>query len=122
MIGIENYHQIRDANGKVVPASQVLAWTIQNSKIPELGSVGSYVEDGALLAMGPSYHKSGIYAGIIGGEILQGSAPGGIAIVDPEVVETAFNLERAKMLEIEIPIKELVQADEISLYLRKTHS
>lgn len=122
IIGIENYHQIRDANGKVVPASQVLDWTIQNSKIPELGSVGSYVEDGALLAMGPSYYKSGIYAGIIGGEILQGSAPGGIAIVDPEVVETAFNLERAKMLEIEIPIKELVQADEISLYLRKTHS
>ena len=120
IIGIENYHQIRDANGKVVPASQVLDWTIQNSKIPELGSVGSYVEDGVLLAMGPSYYKSGIYAGIIGGEILQGSAPGGIAIVDPEVVETAFNLERAKMLEIEIPIKELVQADEISLYLRKT--
>lgn len=42
--------------------------------------------------------------------------------MDPEVVETAFNLERAKMLEIEIPIKELVQADEISLYLRKTRS
>ena len=120
IIGIENYHQIRDANGKVVPAPQVLDWTIQNSKIPELGSVGSYVEDGALLAMGPSYYKSGIYAGIIGGEILQGSAPGGIAIVDPEVVETALNLERARMLEIDIPIKELVQADEISLYLRKT--
>jgi len=122
IIGIENYHQIRDANGKVVLASQVLDWTIQNSKIPELGSVGSYVEDGALLAIGPSYYKSGIYAGIIGGEILQGSAPGGIAIVDPGVVETAFNLERAKMLQIEIPIKELVQADEISLHLRETRS
>jgi len=71
---------------------------------------------------GPSYYKSGIYAGTIGGKILQSSAPGGIPIIDPQVVETAFNLERTKMLEIEIPIKELVQADEISLYLRKTRS
>ncbi len=42
--------------------------------------------------------------------------------MDPGVVETAFNLEKAKMLQIEIPIKELVQADEISLHLRETRS
>ena len=56
---------------------------------------------------------TGIYGGVLGGEILGGADPGSIAIIDPGAVETAFNLERAEMLGIEIPATELAAADEV---------
>jgi ABC-type uncharacterized transport system substrate-binding protein len=112
-IGILTYHQLRAENGKVVPAPEVADWTIQNSKLPELGLIASYAEDGLLAAAGVSYYKTGIYVGVIGGNILGGSEPATIAIVDPRAVEITFNLERAEMLGIEISATELAEATEV---------
>ncbi len=112
-LGILTYHQLRDENGEVVPASEVVDWTVHNSNLPEIGFLTFHAEDGFLAAAGVSGYKTGIYAGVVGGEILEGMDPGCIAIVDPGVVEIAFNLERAEMLGRKIPATELAEADEV---------
>jgi putative ABC transport system substrate-binding protein len=112
-IGILNYYQLLDENGKVVPAPEVAKWTVHNNELPELGLVASQAEDGILAAAGISYYKTGIYVGVIGGNILGDSEPATIAIVDPRAVDISFNLERAEMLGIEIPATELAEATEV---------
>lgn len=112
-LGIINYHQLRDENGDIVPSLQVMDWTVRNSNLPEICILTSHVEDGFLAAAGASGDGTGIYAGVIGAEILDGADPGTISIVDPGVVDIAFNLEREEMLGISIPAAELVTADEV---------
>ncbi len=117
LIGILTYHQLRDENGNVVPASEVVHWTVQNNKRPELGVLTFHAEDGFLAAAGVSGYETGLYVGVIGGEILKGEDPATIPIRDPKVVDIAFNLERAEMLGITIPAAELVEASEVFLSL-----
>ncbi len=112
-IGILTYHQLRAENGEVVSAPEVVNWTIHNSKLPELGVLTFHAEDGFLAAAGVSGYKTGIYVGVIGGEILGGSNPATIPIIDPKVVDIAFNLERAEMLGVKIPATELAEATEV---------
>ena len=112
-MGILNYHQLRDESGDVVPAKEILAWTLHNNTLPEVGLVAEWAEEGLLAAAGNSGFKTGIYAGVIGGEILGGREPDSIPIVDPNAVSINFNLQRAEMLDIQIPATELVVADNV---------
>ncbi len=112
-LGIMTYHQLRDDSGDVIPARQVVDWTVKSSELPEMGFLTFHASDGFLAAAGVDGYKTGIYGGVLGGEILGGIDPGSIAIIDPGAVETAFNLERAEMLGIEIPATELAAADEV---------
>lgn len=109
-IGIMTYHQLKDENGKVVLASEVVDWTVHNSKLPEIGFLSFHTEDGFLAAAGISGYKTGIYVGIIGGEVLGGKNPATIPIIDPKAMDITFNLERAKMLGVKIPTTELAEA------------
>ena len=112
-IGIITYHQLRDGNGDVVPAQDIVNWTVNNSGLPEVGFITFHAEDGFLSAAGVDGYKTGIYTGVIGSEILNGADPGEIPIVDPKAVEIAFNLCRADMLGITIPTAELAAADKV---------
>lgn len=112
-IGIITYHQLRDKNGDVVPAQEVVNWTVANSGLPEVGFITFHAEDGFLCAAGVDGYKTGIYTGIIGGDILSGADPGMIPIVDPQAVEICFNLCRANILGITIPTSELAAADKV---------
>jgi ABC-type uncharacterized transport system substrate-binding protein len=112
-VGIITYHQLRDGNGDVVPAQDVVDWTVANSDLPEVGFLTFHAEDGYLSTAGVDGYKTGIYTGIIGGDILNGAAPGTIPIVDPNAVEIAFNLCRADMLGITIPTAELAAAGKV---------
>ncbi len=114
-IGILNYYQLCDENGTVVPAPVVADWTIRNSILPEIGFIATDAEEGLLAAVGVSYYKTGIYVGVIGGEILGGASPATIAIIDHKVTDVTFNLERAEMLEIRIPATELADATAVFL-------
>lgn len=111
LLGILTYHQLRDEKGNVVPAPVVVDWTVHNSSLPDIGILTFHAEDGFMAALGVSGYKTGIYVGVLGGQILGGTDPGTIPILDPQATDIAFNLERAAMLEINIPIQELVAAD-----------
>ncbi|MFA5055767.1 MAG: ABC transporter substrate binding protein [Dehalococcoidia bacterium] len=112
-VGIITYHQLRDEGGDVVPAQDVVDWTVANSNLPEVGFLTFHAEDGYLSTAGVDGYKTGIYTGIIGGDILSGADPGAIPIVDPNAVEIAFNLCRADMLGITIPTAELAAAGKV---------
>jgi ABC-type uncharacterized transport system substrate-binding protein len=111
LLGTLTYHQLRDEEGNVVPAPAVVDWTIHNSDLPEIGILTFHAEDGFMAALGVSGYETGLYVGILGGETLGGADPGDIPIIDPQVTEIAFNLERASMLKIKLPIEELIKAD-----------
>ena len=113
LLGILTYHQLRDENGTVVPAPVVVEWTVHHNKLPELGVLTFHAEDGYFAAVGVSGYKTGLYVGVIGGEILGGTDPAIIPLVDPAVIEVAFNLERADALGITLPAEELVKANEV---------
>ena len=112
-LGIMTYHQLRDEEGNVVPASEVMLWTINRNKLPEIGFLLFHAEDGFWSAVGVSPYKTGRYVGTITGDILDGKDPGDIPITDPQLLDLAFNLERSEMLGIEIPIDILGMATEV---------
>ena len=113
LLGILTYHQLRDENGTVVPAPVVVDWTVHHNKLPELGVLTFHAEDGYFAAVGVSGYKTGLYVGVIGGEILGGKDPAIISLVDPGVIEVVFNLDRADKLGITLPAEELVKANEV---------
>ena len=113
LLGILTYHQLRDENGTVVPAPVVVEWTVHHNKLPELGVLTFHAADGFFAAVGVSGYKTGLYVGVVGGEILGGKDPASIPIVNPAVIEVAFNLDRADTLGITPPVEELVKANEV---------
>jgi hypothetical protein len=70
------------------------------------------------VAVGVSYYKTGIYVGVIGGEILGAASPATIAIIDPKVTDVSFNIERAEMPEINLCLHWSGIADIMLLYLQ----
>jgi hypothetical protein len=111
LLGILTYHQLRDEDGSVVPAPEVVKWTVHNSDLPEVGILTFHAEDGYMMALGVSGYETGIYVGILGGEIFSGVDPGTIPIIDPGVTDIAYNLERASMLNIKFSAEELLEAN-----------
>ncbi len=69
---ISNYRKIYDDNGKLVPATDVMKWTIENSKLPIIGVNGFTVEDGAKFAVATSPFEQGEVAAKMAMEILNG--------------------------------------------------
>ncbi|MDY6918515.1 MAG: ABC transporter substrate binding protein [Chloroflexota bacterium] len=110
-LGVMTYHQLRDEDGEIVDASEVVEWTTSHSTLPEMGFLTFHAEDGFLAACGASGYETGVYAGAVGGDILNGADPGAIAIEDPGVIEVAVNLARADALGITIPPEVLADAD-----------
>ncbi len=112
-LGILTYHQLKDEKGIIVPPSEVVLWTIENNKLPELGFLLFHAEDGFWSAIGVSPYKNGIYVGTLAGEVLEGKDVDIIPIQDIHLIDIAFNVERSKMLGIEIPINILTMATKI---------
>ena len=113
VLGIFSYHQLTGEDGKVVPAADVVQWTIKNNKIPEIGFLLFHAEDGFFAATGVSPYKTGMYVGETMADIFKGKNPGDIPIIDPKKIDIAFNSARAKALSIKIPIDILSLATKI---------
>ena len=56
---IANYQNLRDARGRLVPASEVIAWTELHSRHPALGAGTNYVADGGLMTLAISGTEQG---------------------------------------------------------------
>jgi ABC-type uncharacterized transport system substrate-binding protein len=114
IIGTLTYHQLKGDNNNIINASEVVTWTINHNKLPELGFLLFHAEDGFLSAVGVSPYKTGKYLGEEMGDILSGSkSVKDIPITDPKLVDVAFNTRRAEILGINIPIDILSLATQV---------
>lgn len=70
---ITNYHTIQRSttDKSIVPASEVMAWTEQNSQIPAIGAWGFYVEDGGIISVGVSGFEQGEVAAKMAVDIIE---------------------------------------------------
>jgi len=97
------YHVVKDEKGEEVPPGEVLRWTLENNRLPEVGLWKWAVEDGLLLSEAISGFQQGYHAGTLGAFILDGQDPGEFAVTTPRRGERCINLSRAEALGIAIP-------------------
>lgn len=97
------YHVIRNETGEEVPPEDVLRWTLEHNRLPEVGFWKWAVEDGLLLSEAISGFQQGYHAGTLAAFILDGQAPGEFAVTTPRRGERCINLSRAKALGLTIP-------------------
>lgn len=60
---------------RLVPASELIAWTESNSPVPVIGTNGFFVEDGGMLAIGTSPYEQGEVAAKLAVQILDRGTP-----------------------------------------------
>jgi len=82
-------------------------------KLPAIGFVRQFAAVGALLSYGPSiswmYRQAGEYIG----QILKGSKPAEMPVLQPTQFELVINLKTAQALGITVPVTLQVAADEV---------
>jgi ABC-type uncharacterized transport system substrate-binding protein len=112
VIGVVNYHRIKDASGNIVPPKEVAKWTAENSAVPAFGLVSDWSADGLPMSFGNSGFDTGVFVGQRGAEILNGADAATMPIVDPHQYEMTFNLTTIEKEGISIPQAELNKASE----------
>ncbi|MGE5492352.1 MAG: ABC transporter substrate-binding protein [Actinomycetota bacterium] len=72
-----NYRKLpRSAGDKaLVPAREVVRWTVEHSPVPVIGTNGFYVEDGGALAIGTSPYEQGEVAAGLAVELIEKGTP-----------------------------------------------
>lgn len=97
------YHTLKDDAGQPVHENDVLSWTVENSKLPDMGFWSWAVEGGLLCSEAISGFQQGHFAATVASYVLMGQSPGEFPVDKPQRGEVCVNLARAKMLGIEIP-------------------
>ncbi len=97
------YFTLKDSKGNAVSGDEVLNWTINNSKLPDIGFWSWAVEGGLLASEAISGYQQGHYAATVGSYVLMGQSPGDFPVDKPQRGELCINMARAKMLGIDVP-------------------
>jgi ABC-type uncharacterized transport system substrate-binding protein len=114
LIGIFNF---KDAHGKNVPYQEVLRWTAENSKLPDLGFWVDRVHFGTLAAVTVSEREQGLAAGRIARQILvDGKAPSSFAMIATTKGIPVISLARANKLGLKVKSSVLLSAEVIERF------
>jgi ABC-type uncharacterized transport system substrate-binding protein len=99
-----HYSGLKDLNGNVVPPEEVARWYISNVKIPEAVGFRHFVSHGMLCGVDDSGYNQGFQAVVIAHDILEkGAKPATYPPVTPGHGAAIVNVQRARMLGIDIP-------------------
>jgi ABC-type uncharacterized transport system substrate-binding protein len=99
LIGIFNF---KDQAGRNVPHQEVLRWTAENSRLPDLGFWIDRVHHGTLVAVTVSEREQGLAAGRLARAILaDGVAPSQLAMKPTTKGLPALSLARARQLGVQ---------------------
>jgi putative ABC transport system substrate-binding protein len=82
-------------------------------RLPAIYPYGEFVQDGGLMAYGPSYPVMFQRAAVYVDKILKGAKPADLPVEQPTKFELVINLKTAKALGLTIPQSLLLRADEI---------
>ena len=104
---------LKDKNGKSYTAPEIFSWTTKNSTKPELALNYSFTDLGLFGGAAVDFFAMGKQAGKMVARILNGEQCGSIPIEDATRYALAFNIVRAKQLNIDIPQDILLAADKI---------
>ena len=99
-LAIYMYHTVKDENGKVVSPSDLLKWTVENSKIPILGFFDFGIKDGLLLGIVASGEDHGDKAAEYAIKLLQGVPIASLPVRKSNVGTKILNRSTAKKLNI----------------------
>lgn len=117
---ITHYHTIRrgENDPSVVPPAEVIAWTMENCKLPSLGFWTFFVEDGGAMAVALSGQEQGEEAGKTAiGLLRSGARQAAPAFVPSRRWVPAFSVSRTRAQGIGVPrILEVFAAETGHLY------
>jgi ABC-type uncharacterized transport system substrate-binding protein len=114
LIGVFNF---RDAQGRNVPYQQVLRWTADNSRLPDLGFYVDRVHYGTLAAVTVSEREQGLAAGRIARAILKYDRQPSSFPIQPTVKgNPVVSLARANKLGLKVKSSVLLSAEVISKF------
>jgi len=103
-LAIYMYHTVkRPGTTESMPPKEVMAWTVENSRIPIVGFFIFTIDDGALCGFLESGVEHGFRAGQIALELLDGKPAGGVPLVTALEGQSMLNLAAARRLGIEVP-------------------
>jgi len=104
---------LKDKKGNVYTAPEIFKWTIQVSKKPEIAVNYVFTKMGLFGGAAVDFYSMGQQAGQMVVKVLKGRNPGELPIEEASRYALAFNLKRARQLNIDIPDEILLAADEV---------
>lgn len=102
---------LKDKHGNVYGTEDVIGWTVKNSRTPGIPLNYSFSRLGMLGGAGVDFISMGRQAGMMVVKILNGVPAGDIPLEDAKRYALVFNLNRARVLGLEIPEDMLMAAD-----------
>lgn len=114
LLGVFNF---KDAQGKNVPYQEVLRWTAEHSKLPDIGFWIDRVHYGTLAAVTVSEREQGLAAGRIArGILVEGRSPDSFEMKPTRKGVPVLNLARAQQLGLRIKSSVLLASEVIKRY------
>ena len=95
-----------------IAGSELVQMSVKH-RLPAITAPREFVEQGGLLAYGPSYSRNWQRAATYVDKILKGAKPADLPVERPTKFELVINLKAAKALGLAIPQSVLLQADEV---------
>jgi ABC-type uncharacterized transport system substrate-binding protein len=104
---------LKDSQGNTYTAPEIFAWTVNNSKQPEIALNYSFTRMGLFGGAAVDFYAMGKQAGDMASKVLGGTKAGDLPIEKARKYALAFNLDRAEQLGIEVPEDVILAADEV---------